>query len=253
MAHIPRLYVPGRIPVGPLLLPADASRRLSTVLRVREGDALRLFNGAGVEWQAAVSSVVRGLVHVTVGEVTRQEPPAAVTLETWCPLVRPNRFDWMVEKCVEAGADVIRPLATAHVSRGDGASAARQERWRRIVVEAAEQSGRLFVPSVEAPMALENLIARGHTSLVFAEQSGRPIGDLAPLLPVSGHLALAVGPEGGWSEEEIRRARAAGALFLRLGPHVLRSETAAIVGTSVLAQAISRSGPERRVPLISGR
>ena len=240
MAHVPRVYIPARLAPGPVVLPAETARRLAAVLRAREGDPLLLFAGDGREWHATVTAAARDSLHAAITELARQAPPPVITLETWCAMVRPNRFDWMLEKCVEAGSDVIRPLATDHAARGESASPARRERWQRVVIEAAEQSGRLYLPSIEQPAAFATCLGRLGTTVLLADADGRSLDDLRPLLPIAGHVAVAIGPEGGWSDAERQRARAAGALMLRLGPHTLRTETAAVVATAMLSAALAR-------------
>ncbi|MFN0148466.1 MAG: RsmE family RNA methyltransferase [Dehalococcoidia bacterium] len=234
MAHLPRIYTPAHLASGPFTLDAEQSRRLSVVARVRAGDPLRLFNGDGREWHALVETAgARGVV-VQVVEVARQAPPEAVIVEVWLSLVRPNRFDWALEKCTEAGADVVRPLIVEHGARGEGSSAARQERWRRIVVEAAEQCGRLYLPVVEGPAGFAEVVGRYRGTLLITERGGRAWSAVVPLLPSSGPVAVAVGPEGGWSAEEMRLAASKGAITATLGPNVLRSETAAVAGVALL-------------------
>lgn len=237
MAHTPRIHIPGRIGPGPLTIEGDAAHRLRTVLRLKPGDPFLVFSGDGREYHATLTAAGKPAVSATVGEVVRQEPVPALAIETWCALVRANRFDWAIEKCVEAGADVIRPLVTEHASRGDSASASRRERWGRIAIEAAEQSGRLFVPTIEAPVTLGQALHRHHGAVVVADAAGQPIEAVASLLPSQGHVAVVVGPEGGLSDAERDHARHAGALFLRLGPHVFRTETAAVVATAVVRSA----------------
>jgi 16S rRNA (uracil1498-N3)-methyltransferase len=171
--------------------------------------------------------------------MVRQEPAPAVLIEAWCAIVRPNRFDWAIEKCTEVGVDLIRPITSAHTARGDGASSSRAERWQRIAVEAAEQSGRLYVPVIEPPLAFDAALRRaGPPPLVFCDGSGEALSALRALFPARGRVAVAIGPEGGWSEAELAAARAAGALVLRLGPHILRTETAAVVATAMLREAL---------------
>src|ERR1700694_5513346 len=121
-----RVYVPGRVAPGPIALDAEQARRLGSVMRLRPDDGLRVFGGDGREWQATVTGVGHGAVQATVGELLRQEAAPSLVVEVWCGLVRPARFDWMVEKCTEAGADVIRPLLSEHATRGEGSSEARQ-------------------------------------------------------------------------------------------------------------------------------
>ena len=234
MAHIPRLYLPQRLAPGRLQLNAEQSRRLSAVMRLRTGDEFRLFSGDGREWCATVTVEGKTALQCEVAELTRQEPQPARTLEIWCALVRPSRFEWAIEKCVEAGADVIRPLLADFTARGEGGSRHKQERWHRIAIEAAEQSGRLWMPVVTEPARFTGLLARHHGPLVIGDQHGRNAMEVQRLLPPAGTVAAAIGPEGGFSPEELAKAKAAGALLLRLAPHILRTETAAVAATAVL-------------------
>lgn len=234
MSRLPRLYVPGRLAAGPLALDSGQSHRLGAVMRLDDGDPFLVFNGDGHEWSATVTASTRGTVHATVAGLARQAPPPALSLEVWVGLVRPNRFDWAIEKCVEAGADVIRPLLTGRAARGEGASDARQERWSRVVVEAAEQCGRLHLAVVAPPASFEPLLAHLRVPLFIAEAGGRPWPEVVPLLPVSGTVAVAIGPEGGFTAEELAAATARGAVTASFGANTLRTETAAVVATALV-------------------
>lgn len=242
MAHIPRLFYPGSLSAGPLALDAEVAKRLVGVMRVGLGEEFLLFSGDGREWRARVTSVGRPGMSATVEDVARQASPPPVVLETWIGVIRANRFETALEKCVEAGADIIRLIVGEYSQRGDEASASRMDRWQRIVIEAAEQSGRLFLPVIEPPERLPRLLDSYRGALVAADAAGGSALDIAPLLPQTGRLALAVGPEGGFSPEETARLKRSGALGLSLGPYILRTETAAITGTSVL-RALTMPAP----------
>lgn len=233
MKHVPRVFVPGRIAPGPLTIEGEPSRHLNTVLRVRIGDALLLFAGDGKEWHAAVSATTKNGTLVEVGEVSRLEAPSPVVLELWAAPVRANRFDWLVEKCAEAGADVIRPVVTEFTQAHD-ASSGKVERWRRIVIEAGEQCGRLFVPVVEPPVPLARACEVFHGTLVYGDPDGPPPAEAARLIPASGRVALVIGPAGGLSEGDVALLKARGAVGMKFGPHLLRTETAALAGVALL-------------------
>lgn len=237
MTRLPRVYQSGRLGPGPLVLDAETSRRLTAVLRLREGDDFLVFSGDGREWAARVDGVVRGTVHALVGTLSRQEPAPARALEVCCGLVRPNRFEWAIEKCTEAGADVFRPLLATHGARGEAPSTERLRRWERIAVEASEQSGRLYLPAVQPPVQLADALARAKGSVMLCDPSGVDWSEAAGLLPASRPVTVLVGPEGGWSAAEVTAARARGALPVRLGPNVLRTETAAVAATVLLRAA----------------
>lgn len=234
MAHIPRIYHAGSLTAGPLALDGDVAKRLVGVMRVGLGEEFLLFSGDGREWKARVTGVGRPGMTATVEGVARQASPLPVVLETWIGVIRPTRFETALEKCVEAGADIIRLIAGEYSQRGDEASANRLERWQRIVIEAAEQSGRLFLPVIEPPERLPRLLDSYRGALVVADGAGGSALDVAPLLPQTGRLALAVGPEGGFSPDEGAMLKRRGALPLTLGPYILRTETAAIAGTAAL-------------------
>lgn len=237
MARLPRLFVDGPLAPGDLSLAGDAAKRLLSVLRLSSGDAFRVFSGDGREYEATVAAGTAKRVAVSVGAVARQEPPPALSLELCSGLVRANRFDLVVEKATEAGADVITPLVSERSARGDAPSKARYDRWERLVVEASEQSGRLYLPVLQQPITFERLCERGRRPLLLAHPDGMSWGDATALLPVRGPLVVAIGPEGGFSDEEVEAARLAGALVVSIAPNVLRTETAAIVATALVRAA----------------
>lgn len=234
MAHVPRIYHHGPLAPGPLTLDPEVTKRLLTVTRVGVGGEFLLFAGDGREWRARITSVSRPGALATIEGIAREASPPPVVLETWIGVVRANRFETALEKCVEAGADIIRLLVGEFSQRGEEASVNRLERWQRIIIEAAEQSGRLFLPVLEPPERLERLLDSFRGAIVVADAAGQSASRLSPLLPGIGHLALAVGPEGGFSPAEAELLRRRGALPLSLGPYILRTETAAIAGTSLL-------------------
>ena len=208
-------------------------------MRLREGDEFRVFAGDGHEYGAVVDGVSGGRLRATVGGLTRQGAPARAAIHLWCGLIRANRFDWAIEKCSEAGADVIRPLLSEYAVRGDGPSAEKGARWERLAIEASEQSGRLFVPVIEKAGSFAELLHRPHHSIVMADATGVAMAELLELLPVDRPIALAIGPEGGWSPAEREAARREGALTLSLGPNILRTETAATVAVALLRSALA--------------
>ncbi|MEP7214814.1 MAG: RsmE family RNA methyltransferase [Anaerolineaceae bacterium] len=239
MPHVPRLYLPGHVALGPLVLDANAAHRLGAVMRLRVGDPFFVFSGDGREWSATVFSIEKNRLHATVGEVTRIFAPSPLIIECWCAVVRPNRFDWAIEKCTEAGVDIFRPLVTEHSARGETPSATREERWERLAVEATEQSGRLAVPVIAPAARFDQLLEQPAGPVIVFDRDGRPWQETIALIPEMGRIAIAVGPEGGLSETEISAAKARGALVVSLGPNILRTETAAVAGV-VLLRSLGR-------------
>jgi len=242
---LPRIHVAGPIRPGTMALPAEQARRLAAVLRLRTGAEFLVFAGDGAEWRASVTAATPRSLTIAVHEVTRQAPLDPLEIDIWCGLVRPARFEWAIEKCVEAGADVIRPLVSEHAARGEAPSPARLERWQRIAVEASEQSGRLYVPVVKGPAPIETLVGGRHAgTVILCVPSAPPLAAVHARLSASGRIVAVVGPEGGLSDEEVRRALAAGAVAVSLGPNILRTETAAVAVT-VLLRGLAASAAAR--------
>lgn len=232
MGRVARIYLPGAAP-GVHRLAGEVAHRLGRVLRLREGDNVIVFAGDGREWAARVVRLERTAVTIEASELARIGTPPQLILDVRCALVRPNRFDWAVEKLTEAGADVIGALVTERtVERtGDGA---RLARWERIAIEASEQSGRLWVPAIVPPVPFHAVLEAAPGVVVFGHPAGLPFAEAARRLPETGRLTILVGPEGGFTEQELAMGEAHGALLASFGPHTLRSETAAVVAAALV-------------------
>lgn len=198
-------------------LAAEDHHHLARSLRVRPGDPITISDGAG-RWRAARfdhQPVPDGEI-VTVG---RPEPPIAIGFV----VPKGDRPAWIVQKLVELGADVIIPLRSARsVVRWDGERGARHvDRLRRVAVEAAMQSRRVWLPRVDDVTDAAELL-RSDDNVALCEPGGRP--------PELGSSVLLIGPEGGWDDTET----AAAGRLVGLGPQVLRAETAAIAAATAL-------------------
>lgn len=237
METLPRICVPEGVQPGPLDL-SEAQARHISARRLRRGDEFLAFAGDGREYRARVEVASRNRVTATAGEVVRQEPPPPRTIEVWCANVRPNRMEWAIEKCTEVGVSVFRPITTERSARGQELSVGRRERWERIAIEAAEQCGRLYLPVIAPVTTFEAALAGWTGTLLLANREGASWDEVAKGLPERGSVAVAIGPEGGFSGPEVERAVAAGADVASFGPNTLRTETAAVVVTA--AVTISR-------------
>ena len=227
-----RLYIdPAEFDQSEVVLSAERSRRLSSVLRMRSGAALRVFDGHGREREATLidqdASRQRARLARGAAVVPVREPSARVTL--CCAFPRGTRGDWIVEKATELGvaAFVVIESDRAVLHPGEG----RVERWRRIAIEAAEQSGRAVVPAFEEtpPGGALTLVADPGATLTPREALDRVAG-------LAESIALYIGPEGGWSDDE-RATHDHGAL-VSLGPRTLRVETAALVALTLTLDAL---------------
>lgn len=240
--RIPRLFVEAPLSQG-VRVPLEPARvaYLRTVLRRRAGDPVHVFNGLDGEWAARLVEAGRRDVALVVGERTRaQEPEPGITLAL-AP-IRRSRLDWLIEKAVELGVGRISPVLTERaVAKLDNPG-----RLRAIAIEAAEQSDRLTVPLIEpsAPLHvwLDAAILEG---LVLMADEAR---DGVPLRHAPRASTLLIGPEGGFTPAERSMLRGEPAVVpVRLGPLVLRAETAAVAALAGIVQArdTSPSGRDR--------
>lgn len=212
------------------VLAAGAARHIVRVLRLHAGARFTAFDGSGREWPAELLDE-RGSARTGVGEVVDRESPLGVTLVQG--VSRGERMDLAVQKAVELGAVEIRPvLAERSVVHLDARRAARRAaHWQGIAVAACEQCGRNIVPRVHEPVAFAAwLAANTLPALVLDPAATATLTDVGA--PAGARVALLVGPEGGFSEHEVAAAQATGCTAVRLGPRVLRTETA---GMAMLA------------------
>lgn len=235
--RLTRVYLDALLEPGTrVALRGSAASHVTRVLRLRPGDALTLFNGRGGEYPGSIDKSHAGEVTVAVGEerTVERESPLALTLAQG--VSRGERMDLVVQKATELGVSCIVPLLTERsVVRLDVQQAARKvAHWRGIAIAACEQSGRNRVPEVATPLALREFVrdaARAGARLLLSPAAQLRLDDVPP--PVTQATVL-IGPEGGLSESEEQLARAAGFTPVRLGPRVLRTETAAIAALTLL-------------------
>lgn len=233
------LHTPGRV-----TLSEEESRHLRDVLRLRAGEEAQVFDGVGREFLcvvrdaggrgAAATLEVRG-----PAEPPSPEPPVFILLAV--ALLKGEKFDLVVQKAVELGVGLVKPLVTKRADvrpRDERDAAKRVARWQRLALEAAKQSGRARVPAVEPPSAFETFVnAEPETDLLrvmFAERGGGGLSELPRGDSPASNVAALVGPEGGWEDEEIELARAHGWSVVTLGGRTLRAETAAITVCALL-------------------
>lgn len=221
---------------GRCVLPVDTSRYVARVLRLRPGAPLVVFNGTGGEYAATVDTVTRDGVALRIGAFAATDRESPRSIHLGLAVARGERMDFAVQKCVELGVAAIVPLVTEHcVVRLDGARARRRvEHWRGVAASACEQSGRTRLPAIEEPVALVDWLVRkplGGVGLVLHPGADCPLSEASVR---AGAINALVGPEGGFSEAELAAAVRAGYRPVRLGPRVLRAETAAAATVSAI-------------------
>lgn len=226
-----------------ITLEGPVARQLKTVLRVEASEHVRLFDGSGAEWEVEVEHVGKTSIETTLISAVKSVPEPSVGVTMLLGLARPERIELAIQKCTELGAVRFIPVTSERVQGGNTGtpSPKRLERWQRIVVEAAEQSGRAIVPDVEQPMpvmeAVRSLIADQPLLCMWEEianESESLSSSLKAISRANSALAALIGPPGGFSERETTEIREAGARLVTLGSRVLRSETAAIAVMSAI-------------------
>lgn len=226
VAH--RYYTEQLPAAGLVRLQGDTAHHLTTVLRLRVGEPLALGDGRGRTALGQVTSVRRDQVEVLLGEILLQPPPAG-RLHVAFATPRWQRAEWLFEHGTEVGIDAFHPLRTAH-SRPQGE---RLDRWRKLVAAAAGQCDRAYLPEVASAEEIAQFLARTDLPrrrfLATAAAPGFQQGEIA-----GEDAVLLVGPEGGLTAAEQTAAIAAGFEPRGLGPHTLRTETAALVGAALL-------------------
>jgi 16S rRNA (uracil1498-N3)-methyltransferase len=211
---------------------------LVRVLRARVGQEFDIVAN-GVVRRGVVVALAYSLVDFELGEVIPAEP-AAIRLVLLLAIFKFDRMEWAIEKCTELGVTRIVPVIARRTdSHLVAASAKRVERWRRLALQAAEQSRRASPPEVADPIKLrEATTLPADLRIVMSEAEEQ--FQLRDIALSTGEVLLAIGPEGGWTEDELELLQKNGWLSASLGPTILRAETAAIAATAVTMSALCR-------------
>ena len=222
------------------LLIEDAAH-IARTLRMQVGDALTVYDGAGMQYDGRICSIAREGVRVALQNArpAGAEPQLRVTV--YQGICRGTRFELATQKCVELGAVRIVPLHVAHCEIPSRDMQKRLPRLQKIAREAAKQCGRGLVPQVEAPVALHDVLQAQHELLLCPYEAARATGlrRVAAQHPQAREVGLVIGPEGGLAAEEIHALQRAGAQIVTLGPRIVRTETA---GPAALAALMALYG-----------
>jgi 16S rRNA (uracil1498-N3)-methyltransferase len=244
-----RIFVPPEKLRGErVVLAGEDYRYLSRVLRARIGDGVDVFDGAGLEYRAIVTYIGPRMLELRV-EGRREAAPSPETPRTTLIVGLPkgDKMDWVVQKATELGVARIVPVSTARAVRRslDARAATQRQRLLKIVREAARQCGRSDVPEVCPVLPLADALAGASSDplrLLFWEDART--SKLRERMPAERPAAatLAIGPEGGFSEEEVEAARGLGFQIVGLGPRTLRAETAAIAALAIVGYVLGDLG-----------
>jgi len=243
-----RFFVPpGSLRARNVTLGADLAHQLGRVLRLKRGDHVLLNDGGARDYEVQLTAVSPYAVTAVVVAEREAPPEPQVTLVLYQSLIRANRFDLVLEKGTEIGVSRFVPVIAARSQvQGNGEpSGPRGERWKRVVNEAAEQCGRGRLPAVDQPLPFDDAVRRARGIKLLPYESERRLGISAYLRALSRRpdtVSLFIGPEGGFEDSEVELARESGAEIVSLGPRILRSETAGIIASALVLEALGEMG-----------
>ena len=226
---------PNRSADAAIALPSAGAYHVVRVLRMREGAPLILFDGSGIDHHAEIVRIEGDKVSVRLGNSTpgTAESPLRITLVQG--VSRSDRMDWTLQKATELGVAAIAPVLTSRsVVRLDAKQAEKKQvHWRGIVIGACEQCGRSRIPAVSTPMPLRDYFTKVRKEGMRLVLSPSAPALLTGIASLPNKVELLIGPEGGLDDDELLAAQKAGFMPVRLGPRVLRTETAAVVALTV--------------------
>jgi 16S rRNA (uracil1498-N3)-methyltransferase len=237
--RIPRIYTNQTLtPGGEIDLESEAARHLVQVLRFRCGSMLTLFNGDGFDYNAELLIADKRKCRIKIRLRGEPEPPLPLNIELAIGISKGERMDFAVQKAVELGISCISLLLTERsvVRLSALRLEKRMDHWQKIVIGACEQSGRKRIPEIRTVGRLENWFAttsRKNIGLVLDHRAESTLASLKH--PISQQaISLLVGPEGGLTEDEVVAATKLGFIPIRLGPRILRTETAPLAAVSAI-------------------
>jgi len=228
------IYVPNPLIESDRLRIIGEEHQHLKVARAEVGELVDVFDGRGSVWSAKVESAGKRETLVQIlhsRHVDKMEPELILGLS----LVKPAAFELAIEKAVEVGVTRIVPIIA---SRSNVAKGVRTDRWTRVVIEAAKQSKRYYLPELDEPVRLDSALdSSAPTKIVFAERRGGPLKSAL----AGGPIFFLIGPEGGWTDAELDAALTKGFTLVGLGDGILRTETAAIVGAALIRYELQRT------------
>ncbi len=246
--RLTRVYVDAPLTPGEkVAIEGGAANHIMRVLRLRVADTVTLFNGTNQEYDASIEAFHKNAVVVSIRDERSRDRESPLQLTLAQGISRGERMDWILQKATELGASRIVPLFTERsVVRLDAKQAEKKsQHWRGITVSACEQCGRNRLPELDSPLELHEFLAAnvaGETRLLLSPTAELTVDDLAATgaaptaAPALGAIVVLIGPEGGLTDLEVDHALRAGFRSIRIGPRVLRTETAAIAALTIMQE-----------------
>ena len=233
--RIPRFYCPELTRVGEeIKLPLAIHRHAVQVLRLKPGSVLRLFNGTGLEIEAVMNSVNKRESTAKLLMVVQNDIESPLSLTLIQGVSRGERMDYTLQKAVELGVNKIVPVITerCNVKLSGPRAQKKVDHWQGVIISASEQSGRCKLPILCPIMLFDEMVAKFNIGSRLILEPTAALGFKS--LPVQMETSLLIGPEGGFSDEEVHTAVKQGFQSIKFGPRILRTETAAVSALAVL-------------------
>ncbi|WP_137973626.1 16S rRNA (uracil(1498)-N(3))-methyltransferase [Pseudomonas sp. F(2018)] len=233
--RLSRFFIDAPLSLGQHELPEAQAHYIGRVLRHAAGDAVQLFDGSGQEYLGELIEVGKKAVRVELREQFAGQPESSLRVHLGQGLSRGERMDWAIQKATELGASEITPIISerCEVRLKDERADKRLAHWRQVAISACEQCGRSVLPVIHSPVLLADWLKQTTADLKLVLH---PVAEPLTSHPGPATLAFLIGPEGGLSDAEVEQATAAGFHAARLGPRVLRTETAPVVALAVAQQ-----------------
>ena len=231
----PRLFSDQPLLVGTeVVLEGSAAQYLGKVLRARVGDTVILFDGQGQQGTATIKAIAKHSVSAQLDTITTPQTESSLQTHLGLCLSKGDRFDWAIQKATELGVGSISPLYSTRVdfTVPPERLAKRLSHWQHIVTSACEQSGRVRIPTVNAPTSLTTWVSETLADVKLVLHCD--VHSTPPLAAKPQSVALLIGPEGGLTDEEVATAERHHFQPWQLGPRILRTETAPVVALSVI-------------------
>ncbi len=245
---MPTFFVASEAIVPPIVrITGELFRHLRQSLRLQPGEQLTVTDGRGTRYCTEIAEVTNGALIARILDTTSAPVKTSPSIVLAQSLLKGEKMDWVIQKATELGVDRIAPVLANHsVVRPQPDRIEHQRaRWQRIALEAAQQSERWSVPTIDEPVTTLQLLSASKTAvskILLAERSENASLTKVPLHGSGGEVWLLIGPEGGWEEEELRQMSQQGFVAVTLGPRILRAETAAIAAISVLQSRLGELG-----------
>lgn len=229
-----RFYAPPEnFETAGIILNTEETRHLRDVLRLRAGEKVRVFDGAGKEFLCGIETIEKKETRLKIiEEVTPAAPESNLDLTLAVALLKGEKFDLAIQKAVELGVSKFAPLLTKRADVKLKDAEKKLERWQKIVLEASKQCGRAKLMEIEAPQDFAKFVKAlsNGTRILFSERGGEDFSAVKS----AGKIIAVTGAEGGWEDSEIEFARKNGFQIITFGGRILRAETAAIAVSVIL-------------------